>query len=197
MRRIVLASQSPRRRQLLASLGVEFTVMPADIDESVLPGELPKVYVRRLAEQKAAALVVAADDVVIAADTTVDLAGEIMAKPEDRGDAERMLRALSGAMHEVHTGICVRRGEIVVTDVCTTMVIFDTLTDEMIGWYLDTDEPYDKAGAYALQGSGGVFVVGVEGSVTNVVGLPLPVLVAMLAKVDVEVFCSPLITLGR
>ncbi|MBI4934271.1 MAG: septum formation inhibitor Maf [Actinobacteria bacterium] len=170
---IILGSASPRRHELLAQLGVEFTVASPDIDETPLAGERPTDYVRRLAVEKSRAVRSTADALVITADTTVDLGGEILGKPVDAADAAAMLRRLSARTHRVHTGVAVRRDTHVVTDVVTTLVTFTPLTPEAIDWYVGTGEPLDKAGAYAVQGAGGVFVLRVRGSVSNVVGLPL------------------------
>jgi septum formation protein len=172
--RLVLASRSPRRKELLAQLGVELEVSPADADEAVLPGEAPRDYVLRVAREKARAV---AGPVVLAADTAVVLGGEVLGKPAGADDARRMLRALSGTVHEVLTGVCVRRAQptlVVEHDVVvSTRVRFARLSDVEIAWYVATGEPLDKAGAYAIQGAGGAFVLSVEGSVSNVVGLPL------------------------
>jgi septum formation protein len=177
---LVLASGSPRRRELLARLGVRFTVVPADIDETPRAGEDPLAYVERLAAEKAAS--VHDGDVVLAADTTVVLDGTILGKPADAGEAAAMLRALSGRAHLVHTGVTARRGRRSTTTSATTLVRFADLTADDIAWYVATGEPMDKAGAYALQGAGGVFVVGIEGSASNVVGLPLHVVPVLLAE---------------
>lgn len=170
--RLVLASQSPRRRELLLQLGLAPDVRPAHVDEAVRPGEPAREYVLRVARDKARAV---AGDVVLAADTAVVLRGEVLGKPRDAGDARRMLEALSGTEHEVLTGVCVRRTAVRIegTAVVSTTVRFARLTPAQIAWYVATGEPLDKAGAYAIQGAGGAFVVGVEGSVSNVVGLPL------------------------
>jgi septum formation protein len=172
--RLVLASQSPRRRELLAQLGVALEVRPADADESVLPGEPARDYVLRVAREKARAV---DGEVVLAADTAVVLRGDVLGKPADAGDARRMLAMLSGTRHEVLTGVCVRRNAaalgVELDAVVSTTVRFRGLTTAEIDWYVATGEPLDKAGAYALQGAGGAFVLSVEGSVSNVVGLPL------------------------
>jgi septum formation protein len=170
--RLVLASQSPRRRELLEQLGLAPEVRPARTDESVLPGEAPRDYVLRVAREKARAV---EGDVVLAADTAVVLRGEVLGKPGGAEDARRMLRALSGSTHEVLTGVCVRRGAVrlELAQVVSTAVRFAPLAPAAIEWYVRTGEPLDKAGAYAIQGAGGAFVLGVEGSVSNVVGLPL------------------------
>ncbi len=189
--RVVLASASPRRRDLLEQLGVEFEVRAADIDESVHGGEQPVPYVRRLAEEKSRAIDVDQDVLVISADTTVDLGGEILGKPVDEEDARRMLRALSARTHRVHTGLAVRIGDDMRSDVVTTLVTFTPLTAASIDWYVATGEPLDKAGAYAVQGSGGVFVQRIRGSVSNVIGLPLHTLVRLAAELGVPLVNPP------
>jgi septum formation protein len=172
--RLVLASQSPRRRELLAGLGFALDVRPANTDERQRPGEAPADYVLRVARDKARAV---PGDVVLGADTAVVVHGTVLGKPADRDDARRMLRALSGEVHDVLTGVCVRRNAgalgVELDTVVTTEVRFARLTAAQIDWYVGTGEPLDKAGAYAIQGTGGVFVAAIEGSVTNVVGLPL------------------------
>ena len=177
---LVLASGSPRRRELLARLGEPFTVVPADIDETPQSGESPRDLVRRLAVAKATAV---AGDVVLGADTIVEIDGEMLAKPVDADDARRMLGRLSARSHRVHTGVAVRSGERVDVEVCTTIVTFGALSPASIDWYLATGEPFDKAGAYAQQGAGGIFVEAVRGSVSNVVGLPLAAVVRLLGRV--------------
>ena len=181
--RLVLASQSPRRRELLAGLGLALDVRPANTDEAVRSGERPRDYVLRVAREKARAV---GGEVVLAADTAVVAGGEILGKPRDAGDAGRMLRALSGARHQVLTAVCVRRnapGPARERDVVvSTEVRFRPLTDRDIAWYVATGEPLDKAGAYALQGLGGALVEGVEGSVSGVVGLPLAESLALLSE---------------
>ena len=179
MTAVVLASGSPRRQELLAQIGVQFTVRVPDIDESPEPAEEPEAYVRRLACAKAAAVKAAADELVIAADTTVELGGEILGKPVDEHDAASMLRRLSARTHRVHTGVAVRRGDLEFAEVCTTLVTFVELDEAMIRWYVGTGDPLDKAGAYAVQGAGGALVRLVRGSVSNVVGLPLHVVIEL------------------
>ena len=184
--RLVLASQSPRRRELLLQLGLAHEVRPAHADESVLPGEPPREYVLRVARDKARAV---PGEVVLAADTAVVLASEVLGKPGDPADARRMLRALSGTRHEVITGVCVRLGATAqgaeLEAVVSTEVVFARLSERAIDWYVGTGEPLDKAGAYAIQGAGGAFVAEVRGSVSNVVGLPLVETVALLARAGV------------
>lgn len=175
---LVLASGSPRRRELLASLGLAFTIDAADIDERELDDEDPCGYVVRLARTKAQHVAArnAPGSVVIGADTTVELDGVILGKPSDAADAAEMLGRLSGRTHRVHTGMAVAvagRDQAVWALVTTTEVTFRVLDHSWISWYVSTGEPMDKAGAYAIQGIGGAFVARVEGNVQNVVGLPL------------------------
>ena len=186
MIRVVLASASPRRHELLSTIGVSFTVREPDIDESPNDDESPAAYVRRLASAKAAAISASADELVIAADTTVDLDGQILGKPVDERDAAAMLHRLSGRTHRVHTGVSVRRNGTEHVDVCTTLVTFVALDKATIDWYVSTGEPLDKAGAYALQGAGAALVHSVEGSVSNVVGLPLHAVIELAARGGVD-----------
>jgi nucleoside triphosphate pyrophosphatase len=176
---LVLASGSPRRQQLLARLGLRFASVAPDVDEAPLAGERPVDLVRRLAPAKAAAV---AGDPVLAADTTVEVDGTILGKPVDADDARAMLRRLSGRSHRVHTGVAVRSGERIAVEVVTTIVTFVALQPAVIEWYVGTGEPLDKAGAYAIQGHGGVFVEHVRGSVSNVVGLPLTTVARLLVQ---------------
>lgn len=171
--RVILGSGSPRRRDLLEQLGVEFMVVSPDVDETPRPGEAPVDYVLRLALDKSRAITEMRDVLVITADTTVDLGGDILGKPADAAEATMMLRRLSARTHRVHTGVAVRIGDRVLTDVVTSLVTFAPLTTSMIDWYVGTGEPLDKAGGYAVQGAGGVLVQRIAGSVSNVVGLPL------------------------
>ncbi len=183
MARLVLASSSPRRRELLASMGFDFDVEVPDVDESVVPGELPDAYVGRVATAKATAVVerLGGDPgrVVVAADTTVELDGVVLGKPTDDTDARAMLTSLSGRTHRVHTGLVVAHDDIECV-VVTTEVEFDRLDQSLVDWYVATGEPFDKAGSYAIQGRGAVLVRAVRGSVSNVVGLPLAELRALL-----------------
>jgi len=169
---VVLASASPRRLGLLKNIGVDPEVRPADIDETPLPGESAARYVERLAVAKAEA--VARDgEVVIAADTTVSINGQIIGKPASRAEALDILRTLSGRTHTVFTGLAVLSPSGTTSAIVTSEVTFIPASEDLLAWYADTDEPYDKAGAYGLQGAGSMLVAGVRGSVTNVVGLPL------------------------
>jgi septum formation protein len=183
---VVLASASPRRSELLRQIGVRFTIRAPDIDESPLDGEPPTDYVRRLARGKAAAVRATPDELLIAADTTVDVDSAILGKPADAADAASMLRRLSGRAHQVHTGVSLRRGDAELTEVCTTSVTFVALEDRAIEWYIATGEPFGKAGAYALQGAGAALVAGVTGSVSNVVGLPLHIVVELAGRIGVD-----------
>ncbi len=181
--RLVLASQSPRRRELLGLLGLDPDVRPAHADETLHPGEPAEVYVRRVAREKAAAV---AGELVLGADTAVVLDGEVLGKPRDAEDARRMLRALSGRDHRVLTGVCLRVAAggppRELSALVSTDVSFAALTPGQVDWYVATGEPLDKAGAYALQGAGGSLVREIRGSVSNVVGLPLAETAALLAQ---------------
>ena len=171
---LILASRSPRRARLLREAGYEIDIVPADIDESRLAGEEPRRYVLRVAAEKAAAVAPEAGDrIVVAADTVVFIDGLVLGKPADRREAASMLERLSGRTHEVLTGVAVVRGTRVLDAVEVTRVTFATLDRERIAWYAGTGEPDDKAGAYAVQGIGSRFVERIEGSYTNVVGLPV------------------------
>jgi septum formation protein len=170
---LVLASQSPRRSEILRQAGIPFTVRVADVDESVLAGESPADYVQRLAAAKAYAVEASDGETVLGADTTVVIDGEILAKPVDAADARRMLVRLSGRRHEVLTGVCLRRGEGAIRDYVTTGVIFAPLSDAEIDEYVASGEPMDKAGAYAIQGLASKFVERIEGDYFNVMGLPV------------------------
>lgn len=181
---LVLASRSPRRAELLKAAGYSFTVRAADIDETPLPGEDPRDYVLRVAEEKARAVSSSDFETVLAADTTVVLGTTIMGKPADAAGAARMLRALSGQRHEVVTGICLKRGSRLVRDVASTAVWFAPLTDNEIESYAASGEPMDKAGAYGIQGLASRFVDRIDGSYTNVVGLPVALVYRRLREFE-------------
>ena len=177
-RKIILASQSPRRVALLKQMNIACLVMPADIDESVLSGEAPADYVLRLAQQKALAIVTKlngehADLPILAADTTVALGNEIFGKPENDVDAFNMLKKLAGSTHQVHTAIALAFNGQYETALNTTLVQMMPLTDAMIEAYIATGEPRDKAGSYAIQGLAGNWITRIEGSYTGVMGLPV------------------------
>ena len=178
---LTLASQSPRRRELLGALGLPLEVRPAHADETPRAGESPAGYARRVAREKARAV---AGELVLAADTTVAVDGEILGKPRDDADAARMLRLLSGRAHEVISAVCVRRPAVRLEfdAVTTTRVVVAPLDERAIAWYVATGEPRDKAGAYAVQGLFGAFVRAVEGSVTGVIGLPLDETLGLLRR---------------
>lgn len=182
---IVLASASPRRSELLESAGIIFTVVSGDIDETPLPGEMPVAHVLRLAEGKARAVAsIAAGRFFIGADTIVLCDGEIMGKPCDNADAVRMLRALSGRVHQVITGFAIvdRQTGRTLSRVVSTEVTFKLLAEKEISTYVASGCPLDKAGAYAIQGGAAYMVERIDGSYTNVVGLPLCEVVAALSE---------------
>jgi septum formation protein len=176
---LILASGSPRRAELLRAAGIEFTVRIADVDEAILPGESPRDYVLRLSRAKALA-VAREDEIVLGADTTVVIEDEIAGKPVDAEDARRMLSALSGRWHEVLTGVTLLRGDEILADVAVTRVKFSEMSESEIDWYVSTGEPMDKAGAYGIQGYASRFVECIEGSYSNVVGLPVQMVYRML-----------------
>ena len=170
---LVLASQSPRRSEILKQAGIPFTVRAAMVDESEMPGERPETYVRRLAELKARGVLAESGEIVLGADTTVVVDGLILGKPVDTDDARRMLALLSNRRHEVMTGICLKRGDSVVIDHAVTSVWFRAMTAQDIDDYVGSGEPMDKAGAYAIQGIASRYIERIEGCYFNVVGLPV------------------------
>lgn len=180
--RLVLASASPRRAELLRAAGFEFEVSAVDVDERVREGETPEGYVRRLASEKSGRAHRAdePDRFTVGADTAVVVDGTILGKPVDDLDAERMLRRLSGRIHEVLTGISVRVGDQEATRVEHTRVAFAQLSNQDIRWHVQAGEGADKAGAYAIQGLASRFIPWIEGSYTNVVGLPVPAVVELI-----------------
>jgi septum formation protein len=179
---LILASRSPRRSDLLRAEGFDFAVRAMEIDESVQGEESPRDYVRRLAEMKALAVSMHAGEVIVAADTTVALGNEIFGKPRDEEDARWMLERLSGRRHEVYTGVCVRSERMIHTEVECTGVWFDPLDKAVIDGYVRSGEPLDKAGAYAIQGLAEKFIPRIEGSYSNVVGLPIDLVRRMLKE---------------
>ena len=184
---LVLASSSPRRREILVSLGLVFEVRPTPVDESLRPGEDPFDAAERLAREKAAAAAAdAGDALVVAADTLVVLDGTALGKPRDREDARRMLRALSGRAHDVVTGVALSRNGRLASGRELTRVVMAPMTPAEIEAYTASGEPDDKAGAYALQGIGGLFVTRVEGSSSNVVGLPVRLLYTLAQELGVD-----------
>jgi septum formation protein len=185
--RVILASSSPRRRELLALIGIAYDVQPADIDESYLPGEVPPAHCERLAREKALTIARHAPEaVVIGSDTIVVVDGEVLGKPKDVADARRMLRMLSGRAHTVLTGVAVARNGRVESGVESVGVRFRELDDAEIEAYIATREPMDKAGAYGIQGFGATIVARIEGDYFAVMGLALVRLVGLLARVGVR-----------
>jgi len=185
---LILASASPRRRQLLDNAGIKYIARPADIDETVRPGETPDHFARRMAQEKASMIahLSPSGSLILGADTVVEVAGEILGKPNDVADAQRMLRLLSGRDHQVLTGICVIRAPNSVEALQheTTRVTFSVLADGEIQRYVASGEPFDKAGGYAIQGLASKFAVRVEGCFFNVVGLPVPLVYRTLKKIS-------------
>lgn len=187
--KFILASASPRRRELLQSIGLELEVRPSHVPEVHQPGEAPEEYVARLSRDKAAALAgVFPSDWVIAADTTVVLDDQLLEKPADAADAARMLAQLAGRTHTVYTGVTLENSALGWRDtrVAESEVRMLPLSDADIEWYVATGEPLDKAGAYGVQGKGAMFIEAIHGSYTNVVGLPLAMLFQMLRKAGVD-----------
>ena len=203
--RLILASASPRRVELLRAAGLVFETLVTDIDESIRPGESPERYVRRLAADKSAAALAALnaratsipeqdaapdvtqdcshpEPVIIGADTTVVVDGRILGKPRDDAEAAEMLRGLSGRRHDVLTGVSVRRGAFEMGRVEITAVYFAVLTADDVAWYVARGEGKDKAGGYAIQGLASRFVTRIEGSYSNVVGLPVACVVELLRQ---------------
>jgi len=186
---LYLASTSPRRRELLLQLGLEFSVLRVDVDESRKAGETPAAYVARLAEEKArAGLGLIDEGVVIAADTTVVLDDAVLGKPASADEAFAMWAQLSGREHRVLTGVAVADRQRMQVDVVTTTVRFREIAPEEMQAYWAGGEPADKAGGYAIQGRGAVFVSSIDGSYSNVVGLPLAETAALLARFDISVW---------
>jgi septum formation protein len=181
--RLVLASRSPRRQEILRQAGIPFTVRAADVDETPLDGEKPEDYVRRLAEMKALAVKREPDEIVLGADTTVVIDGEMLAKPADAADARRMLQLLIDRRHEVLTGICLRADARLVCDWAVTAVWFARMSSREIDEYVATREPMDKAGGYAIQGLASKFITKIEGCYFNVVGLPVSLVYRHLTEI--------------
>jgi septum formation protein len=184
--RVILASASPRRHELLKLIGIEHEVIPADVDETLHVDESPDAYVERVAREKAATIAARDPDaVVIAADTTVVVDRQILAKPIDVADATRMLARLSGCTHEVFTGIAVARGATMSSGVERVAVTFRRLSPAEIADYVATGEPMDKAGGYGIQGYGATIVERIDGDYFSVMGLGLRRLVALLGEIGV------------
>ena len=185
--RIVLASSSPRRREILSALGLSFETCPSDVDESLRDGEPAFEAAERLAREKASAVAGGAPGaLVVAADTLVVLDGDALGKPKDRADARRTLSRLAGRAHEVVTGVALARNGRLVSGRDVTRVHFAAMTPAEVDAYVASGEPDDRAGSYAIQGIGGLFVVRVEGSPSNVVGLPVRLLYTLAAELGVN-----------
>jgi septum formation protein len=186
--RLILASNSPRRRQLLALTGISFVVQVADVDESLLPNEKPADYVLRLAETKARAVHGEADQVILAADTTVVDGSDILGKPGDTAEAVSMLRRLRGHAHQVYTGIALLRKSdgLLLTDLCVTDVPMRDYSDEEIQAYVATGDPLDKAGAYAIQHPGFHPMARMDGCFASVMGLPVCHVILQMRKMDIQ-----------
>lgn len=185
--RLILASASPRRADLLRAAGFDFDIVEADVDESVRLGESPEHYVLRVAHDKARAVARRKPgNPVLAADTAVVVDGVLLGKPADAAEARSMLERLSGRVHDVLTGVVLRVGERTYEEVVRTRVRFLPISTHEIGWYLDTGEPLDKAGAYAIQGRASRFVDWIEGSYANVVGLPVTTVCQLLREAGIS-----------
>ena len=185
--KFILASASPRRIELLRLMGLAFDVMPSAIEENSCPGETPREHVLRLSGQKALAIARSHPRAwVLGADTIVLIDGEILGKPESAADARGMLGKLSGREHRVFTGFSITAPDqgIVIRDAVESSVLFKKISQSEMDWYLGSEEPYDKAGAYAVQGMGAFFIREIRGSYTNVIGLPLCEVVDALASVS-------------
>lgn len=179
---LILASASLRRSELLRTAGYEFVVRVADVDEASHAGESPEAYVRRVAIDKARAVARRPGEFVLAADTTVVVDGATLGKPSDVADAVRMLGMLAGRAHDVLTGVCLLRPAGAEVRVASTRVEFQPMSGDEIAWYVASGEPMDKAGAYGIQGRAARFISRIEGSYSNVVGLPVAVVHAMLVR---------------
>jgi septum formation protein len=186
--RLILASASPRRAELLGAAGFEFEIIPADVDETPWPGEDPKAYALRVARDKVLAVQSLCRDsgiIVLGADTVVVARGQILGKPQDPDESRHMLRLLSGGAHDVHTGVVVRLDAKERSDVVTTRVWFGPMGESDIAWYVASREPEGKAGAYAIQGRAARFIERIDGSWSNVVGLPVAAVHRLLAELPV------------
>ena len=185
--RVILASASPRRRDLLTMIGIAHEVIPADVDETYLPGEPPIAHAERLAREKGAALAARAPDaVVIAADTIVVIDDEVLGKPRDTADAARMLRRLAGRTHTVFTAVAVAHGARMESGVEAVTVTFRPLDDATIAAYVATKEPMDKAGSYGIQGFGAAIVERIDGDYFAVMGLAIGRMLELLRRVGVR-----------
>ena len=184
---LVLASRSPRRRDLLVTAGIPFTIRVHEVEEILSPGETPEAYARRLARAKADASWENRNEIVLGADTIVVLEPDVLEKPRDDADARAMLKRLSGREHMVITGICLRHPRGVEVDSVATSVRFAPLSDAEVDAYVATGEPLDKAGAYAIQGLASKFVERIDGCYFNVIGLPLSHVYRYLKSIEYDV----------
>ena len=186
--KIVLASRSPRRKDILEKLNLSFLIDPPDIDESPIKNESPINYVQRISAAKAELVAQRHDKqcIVIAADTTVELQGEIFGQPRDLDEARLMIHKLSGKTHAVHTAVSVRCEMKIATAVDTAQVTMREVSNELLEWYIGTGESIGKAGAYAVQGHGAALVAGVTGELDTVIGLPVRLLTSLLADLGID-----------
>jgi septum formation protein len=187
--RLILGSGSPRRKELLAQMGiVPDLILPPDIDETPVKGELPRPYALRLSREKALAVPAGPDDVVLCADTTVALGRRILGKPEDAGEAAAFLTALGGRRHQVITGIAVRRGDRMLSRESVSMVKMKRLSDAELNAYLASGEWQGKAGGYGIQGLAGALIPWISGSFTGIMGLPVAETAALLTAIGYPVW---------
>ena len=187
----ILASVSPRRKELLEGMGIEFDVIPSGINEDFLNGETPREHVLRLSKEKSSAVSRNNPDAwVLGADTVVIIDGEVIGKPGTQNEARAMLARLSGREHQVITGFTIvnKSADVMITDAVESFVIFKEISEDEMDWYVKTKEPYDKAGGYAVQGMAAFFIREIRGSYTNVVGLPLTEVVTALKRIGALVF---------
>jgi septum formation protein len=181
--RIILASASPRRQELLRHTGIEFVICPANIEEVPIPNESPVVFAERMAQEKACAVLASSPDcVVLAADTVVEVGAQILGKPQNEEDAARMLRVLSGRKHSVTTAVCLASNSFEDVRSETTAVSFSAMSEHEIRNYVNSREPMDKAGAYAIQGRASCWTTKIEGDYYNVMGLPVDLVGRMLRE---------------
>ena len=186
--RVILASRSPRRKDILEKLNLSFVIDPPDIDESPIKNESPIIYVQRISAAKADLVAQRHDQqcIVIAADTTVELNGEIFGQPRDLDEARFMIQKLSSKTHQVHTAISVRYNQEIAKSVDTASVTMREVTSELLEWYIGTGESIGKAGAYAVQGHGAALVADLSGEIGTVIGLPAGLLIGMLGNLGID-----------
>ncbi|MDY5922520.1 MAG: Maf family protein [Oscillospiraceae bacterium] len=183
MKQLILASGSPRRKELLALVTPDFTVKVSDVDESAITAPTPAGLAKALARAKCLAVAETEPEaLVLGSDTVVEFEGEVFGKPKNRQDAQRMLQALSGKSHYVHTGVCMAQGDHIENFVVSSAVDFFPIEEADLQGYIDTKEPYDKAGGYAIQGHAAVWCKGIEGCYYNIMGLPVSQVAQALKK---------------